>query len=800
MDVSALLVAEFVLAGMGLVTWSMVRSLDQALAASERLRVRYAELFENSPHGLISLDDSGRIREANGTAVTLLHLERSSLPGTNLAAALTAAGATGQVDFTRESSTTPIEVVLARPGVPERHLEIVRQRSGGGDYQSILAVTDVTAHRRTERIMRESEERFRTLIESVPNIAVQGYDRSRRVIFWNTASTRLYGYPREEAIGRQLEDLIIPTPMREGVIAAVEAWIHQGVPIPAGELTLRRSDDRPIRVFSSHVMQINPRGEPEMYCLDVDLSEREQAAAVLRESEERFRLLFNRSEDAITVFTLQADGSPDRFIEVNDVACTRLGYTRDELLRLPPASLEPAAIAQTSAGRLAQLRSAGRLVSETEHVTKDGRPFSVEVSAHLFEFKGRPTVLAIARDTSARKALEQQLRQAQKMEVVGRLAGGVAHDFNNILTAMLLNLELMAQSAPDPGTRSHLGELESMAKRAARLTQQLLLFARRQALQTSRIEVNSSLGQLLKMLRRILGEHITTVTQFTSAPLWLEADSGLLDQAVMNLCLNARDAMSAGGTLTLSTRLVSFAAPIPATKPEARPGRFACISVADTGCGMQPEVVQHLFEPFFSTKEVGQGTGLGLASVHGIVHQHHGWIETETTVGEGSTFLIYLPLVETEATPPALPATVEARPGPGRETILLVEDEEVVRKVTRAMLETLGYRVLIAGHGEGALRIWKERSAEIDLLLADIVMPGGISGLNLAEQLRKSQPHLRVLLMSGYNVEMTRSAAFRDSGVAFLAKPFDSRTLAASVRRCFESAATGKRSVDRIVR
>ncbi len=381
---------------------------------------------------------------------------------------------------------------------------------------------------------------------------------------------------------------------------------------------------------------------------------------------------------------------------------------------------------------------------------------------------------------AARKALEAQLRQVQKMETVGQLAGGIAHDFNNILTAMLLSLELLDEEKLPPKATLPLRDLQTMVRRAARLTEQLLLFARKHVMRTETLELNAVLAHLLKMLRRLLGEHLSIELISSPQPLWIEADASMLDQVVMNLCVNARDAMPEGGRLTLEARLVELSAESASPIAEARPGRFACLRVTDTGCGMPPDVLAHVFEPFFTTKETGKGTGLGLATVHGIVHQHQGWVGVESAAGQGTTFRVYLPLSTRAATTEPAPAAAEIERGAG--TILLVEDEEAVRRLTSGLLRRLGYRVLAAGNGAEALQLWSEHLGVIDLLLTDMVMPNGMSGIQLTAELRKARPTLKVVVMTGYSAEIVSTDALRPAGVAFLSKPFDLNTLASTLR------------------
>ena len=391
-------------------------------------------------------------------------------------------------------------------------------------------------------------------------------------------------------------------------------------------------------------------------------------------------------------------------------------------------------------------------------------------------------------DVTARKALEKKLRQAQKMEVVGQLAGGVAHDFNNILAAMILKLEIwQMRHRLSVETRSSLNDLEALAKRAANLTRQLLLFSRKHAMHPEKLEINAALTNLCRMLERLPGPDITCVQLPGTRDLWVEADPTLLDQAVMNLCLNARDAMPNGSTITLEATLVEFTTESAQTQPEALPGPFVCLRISDTGCGMDEDVIEHLFEPFFTTKEVGQGPGLGLASAYGIVHQHKGWMNVQSVVGHGTTFRLYLPLSEKEEVPPSPTGTVHLPSFKGKnETILLVDDEATLLLLSARALTLLGYRVLSATNGQEALKLWEEHQDEIDLVLTDMRMPKGISGLELAEKLWKSKPSLTIIIMSGYNMEMAQNSASGHANYTFLSKPFDLKILAETVRHCLD--------------
>jgi CheY-like chemotaxis protein len=382
--------------------------------------------------------------------------------------------------------------------------------------------------------------------------------------------------------------------------------------------------------------------------------------------------------------------------------------------------------------------------------------------------------------------LEDQLRQAQKMEAVGQLAGWVAHDYNNILTSTLMHLELLLHDASlPPHLRSALVELEGETQRAVSLTRQLLMFSRRRIIQVKPVDLNDVLRNLLKMLRRVLGEAITLEFHNDAHRLWIEADSGMIEQVVMNLCVNSRDAMMpAGGPLTIDTRLVELAADAVRTNPNARAGRFVCLSVTDAGSGMDAAVMARIFEPFFTTKEAGRGTGLGLATVYAIAKQHQGWVEVSSQVGKGSTFRVYFPELVTAVPVAAVPQDPQRLRG--HETILLVEDEAAVRRMAVIGLRWFGYNVIEAASGPEALRLWEQHHAEIDLLLTDMVMPQGMTGLDLAERLRATRASLKVIVSSGYSTDIMKSGVPAGQGIAYMSKPYEVKSLVATVRKCLD--------------
>jgi len=397
------------------------------------------------------------------------------------------------------------------------------------------------------------------------------------------------------------------------------------------------------------------------------------------------------------------------------------------------------------------------------------------------------TVHCYANEITERLALEAQLRHSVKMEAVGQLAAGVAHDFNNILTIIQGHADLLLQAQPLPAaTEKSLRQIWSAADRAGKLIQQLLMFSRKQVMQPRYIDLNEIISNVSPMLQRMIGEHIAL--EFAPVPNLpaIYADVGMIEQVLVNLSINARDAMPGGGKLTFSAapRVLEPVACV--VNPEARPGHFVCLSVTDTGGGMDNSTLSHLFEPFFTTKEIGRGTGLGLATVYGIVRQHQGWIIVESKIGQGSAFTIFLPCVSQAADIPQPPAQTPMSAASGNETLLVVEDEPSLRELVVRILELCGYHIYQAKNGVEALEVWGRHKAEIDLLLTDMVMPEGITGRQLAERLQQEDPALKVIYTSGYSPGMAGKDIALLEGFNFLAKPYPPSRLAQVVRECLD--------------
>ena len=507
--------------------------------------------------------------------------------------------------------------------------------------------------------------------------------------------------------------------------------------------------------------------------------ERGKAQAALRASEERFATAFAASPDPMAISTFP-DG---KVLETNRSFEAVTGWTRAESIGKSGLELgfyEDPAVRHRI---FAELEASGR-VRDWEFALRrrdDGRRV-VSLSAEIVELEGRKHLLWVMTDMTEKRSLEAQLAQAQKMEAVGQLAGGIAHDFNNLLTAILGNAELLRNTLDNASQRSDVDEIHRAALRAAELTGQLLTFARKQRVEATVMNLNDLVHRTDKMLRRIIGERIVVRTRCHDDLPSVRVDPGQIEQVLLNLAVNARDAMPDGGKLTIETDAVDLDEEYAREQPDARPGRYAVLAVSDTGTGITEDVRSRIFEPFFTTKEVGKGTGLGLSICYGIVRQAGGHLSVYTEVGRGTTFRIYLPEVAAAA---ATPAAAAKRPmATGTETVLIVEDEEPVRKLLRRVLAAVGYTVLTAADGEEAFRLLAASEHVPDLLVTDVVLPGR-TGPEIAREVRRRVPDVAVLYISGYTERAAANAVAIDA--PFMAKPFTPELLAQRVREVLDA-------------
>jgi two-component system cell cycle sensor histidine kinase/response regulator CckA len=518
--------------------------------------------------------------------------------------------------------------------------------------------------------------------------------------------------------------------------------------------------------------------------LQQEAAEREAMQQKLQRSEERFSRAFRSSPVALAILKR----GDRKFVDVNHRFAELAGVTAEALIGTPLFGVSLWSVPETRA-RIEQLFADGQALRNWAcRIAGEGdKTRQALLSAESFQLGDEPCVLLMTEDISERVSLEGQLRQAQKMEAIGQLAAGVAHDFNNLLTVIQGYSQLLLAMAPagNPG-QEPLEKILSATQRAAGLTSQLLTFSRKQVAQPKAVDLNKVVGNVTGMLRPLLGENIRFNLRPAPQLPAIMADAAMLEQVLVNLAVNARDAMPKGGDLIVSTFTTEIDASYVKCRAQARAGKFVCLQVSDSGMGMDSVTLERIFEPFFTTKGVGKGTGLGLATVYGIVKQHHGWLEVASQIGVGTTFKVFLPAVKSAVNQTEFIQNPDAVQG-GDETILVVEDEPALRELVTKVLRNYGYQVLEAAHGKEAIRVWQGLANKPALLLTDMMMPEGMTGWELAEQIRVESPELKVLFTSGYSPEIFGGDVQLDERANFLPKPYHPRILARTVRSCLDN-------------
>jgi PAS domain S-box-containing protein len=630
-----------------------------------------------------------------------------------------------------------------------------------------------------------SERRFRALTEhSGDSIAL--INAENKILYLSPSVEAVEGYKPAELIGRNGMENTHPDDLPV-IKAVVEQLVAKpGQPIPV--LWRRRHKDG--RWLWLEGIATNLLADPAVRAIVTnyrDVTERKLAEEELRWKTTLFEAQLNSTIDGILV--VDSEGTKmlqnERMRELWKIP-REFAEDKDDTAQLQYVTSRTKNPQQFVA-KVLDLYSHPDEVSRDEIELVDGTVLD-RYSSPVRDTQGKRYGRIWAfRDITERKRLEEQFRQSQKMEMIGQLSGGVAHDFNNMLTAIIGHLGLL-RTAPGitPEIAFSLREIDGAANRAANLTSQLLAFSRRQVMSSSVLDLNVVVADLANMLHRMLGKNIDVILDCAPRQLTFQGDSGMMEQVLVNLAVNARDAMPGGGTLRIVTRSVTRVPP-PAGERAATeaPAEFVQLSVCDSGTGIPPELRGKIFEPFFTTKDVGKGTGLGLATVFGILQQHHGWIELESEVGRGASFHIFLPRVAPG--PAAVPEASPAVPAQGRgELVLLVEDEPSVQDMGRRALSGYGYRVLAAANGPAALAVWAAHKDEIDLLLTDMIMPEGISGMQLAQQLLREKPTLKVIYSSGYNAQIAGKELKLTDGINFLAKPYQLDRLYRTVRAALD--------------
>jgi len=761
------------------------RRRGERRSAEIRDRERTLEtLLDNLPDAVARIDLEGRHIYANPACERVLGITSKEMIGERvqelpIAANLRRKWASRVSKVVASGKALSFRDVFEGPrGVAYHEAKLVPELDEQGQVASVLIVVhDFGERQRVEKSLHESEERFRVTFEQAP-IAMFLVDDAAHVLGANPAATRLLGYSHKELVEKTIYDITHPDDLeltrevaariyerRESTVAIEKRYLRKDGEIVWGRLSVAAVRD-PEQGLINNIAQI------------VDITQLKLAERALREREELQRAVIEQATDVIAVvgldFTIRLISR-----SVQNV----LGYEPDELVGhgaeelIAPETFEELRIGlrEVVAGRPPRSRS-----FRLRHRSGDWRLFE-GVGSVAHDENGEPSyIVVVLRDVTERAQLERQLLMAQKMEAVGQLAGGVAHDFNNLLTVIngFADISLKTLDGREEAVRRYLGEIDRAGQRAAELTQHLLAFSRQQVLQPEVVDLNAIVEEYAGMLGRMLGEEIELLTRLEPDLYPVEVDPGQLGQVLTNLAVNARDAMPDGGAVTIGTDNVQLKKAPPYCHGSISRGSYVVLSVADVGEGISPDVREHIFEPFYTTKERGQGTGLGLATVLGIVEQSGGAITVESEPGTGTAFRIYLPRSKAVAAPAKLDRTEGLQRGTG--TILVVEDDHAVRELVAKILLEAGYRVLVTSSAREALSLanWEP---SIDVLVTDVVMPE-MNGHELAQRLLSLRPDLRVLYISGYTPDIVRARGVLTQQEAFLQKPFTAAVLTRAVR------------------
>jgi len=765
------------------------KRVEQALQDSEAL---FAAVFRSSPTGIniFRLADDRSIM-VNDAYLEIVGYSREEIEGHRL----------DELDLIVDPAERGAWMEALRAGGELRsQYAKVRTKSGEirdtlgslniieikGEPMVLVVVTDITEHERAERALRESQDRFKQVFEAA-NVG-KSMTLPSGVVQVNQAFADMLGYTREELRDKTWRDL---TPPEE--IEAIQARLDR---LASGAEASARFIKRYVHKDGSHVwadvsaaIQRDEGGKPLFFVTTViDITEHKRADERLRQSEERFSSAFRVGPAGMTI-TRISDG---RFVDVNDSFLEMFGLDRDEVTGRTSTELGVLQLPERGELLQAALESGELRGAELRTYTRSGEALDLLFSSNPIELNGEPCLVTTMIDVTARKRAEEereklqaQLSQAQKLESVGRLAGGVAHDFNNMLGVILGHAEMILDriDEADP-LRGDLEEIREAAERSADLTQQLLGFARRQTVAPKVLDLNERVTDIVRMLRRLVGEEID-LRWSPGEGLWpVKIDPSQVDHILANLCANARDAIDGIGTITIATENRAIDDDYCSEYPDLTPGEYVLLAVSDDGRGMDAETQSHLFEPFFTTKAQGKGVGLGLATVYGMVGQNDGFINVYSEPGRGATFKIYLPR-EKDRTYSDLVESAEQLPIRGREAILLVEDEPAILRMTERMLVGLGYTVVAAETPGRAIELAREHAGTIDLLMTDVILPE-MNGRDLAKNILHLYPSVKRLFMSGYTADVIAHRNILDEGVHFIQKPFALKELSTKVREALD--------------
>ena len=644
------------------------------------------------------------------------------------------------------------------------------------------------ARKKSEAELRVSEERFRKVFEEGPLGMAMVDLIDGRILSVNRAYCDMLGYTEEELKRLTLVDVTHPDHHNE-VVDSIQKIREEQITISQIEKRYLKKNGEVIWASRALTKITDAEGELS-YCLAIveDITKRKQAEEALKESEEKYRKLIETTSEGFWFLSPE-----NKTIDVNQSLCDMTGYSRDEMIGKTPFDFVDDENLIIFKEQISKITSTLHRTYEILLRKKNGINFPTFFNAtSLFDKKGKLVgSFAFIKDITERKRmesekleLEDKFRESQKMESIGTLAGGIAHDFNNLLTVIQghAQMAMMAMDENNPQYRD-LTQIMNSSTRAASLTRQLLLFSRKQTVELKTLELNQTIQNLLKMLQRLIGENIIIETELATDLSNIEADEGNIEQVIMNLAVNARDAMPDGGKLTFLTENISIPDDEQSHVQDSQAGDFVRISVQDTGCGIPKEVLSKIFEPFFSTKEKGKGTGLGLSVVYGIVKSHNGWINAYSEPQQGTTFKIYLPASVSASTEESA-TQVESREslhGNG-EQILVIEDEQGILDFASSALRQFGYTIRVASNGHQALSVFEEAKGNFQLIISDVILPD-INGFDLVSKLTKEYPDIPVIMCSGYTEERVKQSIIRDKGFRFLQKPYSINELLIAVKK-----------------
>jgi PAS domain S-box-containing protein len=767
------------------------KKIEKALIESEK---KFEMAFRTSPYAItITRISDGKLIDVNDAFTTITGYSREE--------ALNSSSVTLQLWHDEEDRNGVLRDLAAGKTVVGQEFRY-RTKSGetiiglfsghvlmiGSEPCVLSSINIITERKKMEEALKISEEKHRALYNNAP-LAYQSLDENGILLDVNPAWLEILGYERDEVIGQPFKDFL-DLEMKPLFVKRFAEFKRRGHISDAQFRMVHKSGDYRDVLFEGRVGRSADGTFLQTYCVFQDISDSTRTERALRESEERYRRLFTSMLEGFAVHEIILDsrGKPVdyRFLAVNPAFMKLTGLGAD-------------IVGKTVKEVLPQIET--KWIETYGKVALTGEPvefedFGEDLAKHWYitAFQNAPMQFAcIFQDVTERKRvakererLQDQLQQAMKMEAIGRLAGGIAHDFNNLLTGIIGNVGMaLMDLADDDPLNDTLKEVNKAAERAAELTHQLLSFSRKQLIEPKVVNLDEIVANLNKMLVRLIGEDIRLITTQTDRLWAVKVDPGQFEQILVNLAINARDAMPNGGELTIETANVYLDDDYCKRHAAVKAGYYVMIAVSDTGHGMDEETQRHIFEPFFTTKEKGRGTGLGLATIYGAVKQAEGLIDVYSEYGHGSTFRIYLPRVEESVEPTETKLPEMSVPG-GDETVLLAEDEEVVRSFTIKILSRLGYRVISASNGAEALETAEGHQGPIALLMTDVVMPG-MNGRQLADQLLAIRPELKVLYTSGYTSSAITKKGVIDDGLEFIAKPYTLQSLAIKIRKILDS-------------